>query len=270
VKISVSNIAWSKGISNLSNFLNHIENRGIRGVELALSCFWEEPTEVSISDLRWLKKELEVRAIEVVSLHSLTFTRPDLELFNSRQQRLDLTDYLKNYADIASALDCKNIVFGSPKSRITYGKSREELNDVFLDFIGGIDQSITDLNFNIEPLSKQFCEYLNDFQECVDLLKRVNLQQVFIQLDVRTVIETGESISRIFENASYIRHVHAGNPGLRIPGAPHREVHAAIKDGLTKMDYQGFVTAEVISQDKIPEEDYLNRIIDSMMDLYDK
>jgi sugar phosphate isomerase/epimerase len=268
MNISVSNIVWSKGARNLINFFDHLETRGIRGVELALSCFWDEPAAVGVQELRWLKNELTVREIEPVSLHSLTFTRPDLELFMGSKQRSELSDYLKIYADIANSLGCKNIVFGSPKSRTTYEKPREELNDIFLDFITGVDQSISNVNFNIEPLSKQFCDYLNDFQECVDLLDGRNLQQIFIQLDVRTVIETGENISEIFENALYIRHTHAGNPGLKIPGTPYRDTHTIIKNGLTNMKYEGFVTAEIASQEGSAESAYLDRVIDSMMDLY--
>ena len=270
MNISVSNIAWSKGGKNLIAFLDHLQARRVGGVELALSCFWDEPAEVGRAELNWLKGELQTREIEPVSLHSLTFTRPDLELFNSQQQRSNLAEYLTIYGDIANTLGCKNIVFGSPKSRATYNKSRAELNDIFLDFISTIDQSITDVNFNIEPLSTLFCEYLNDFQECVDLMQGNNLKNIFIQIDARNVIETGESIPGIFVNASYIRHAHAGNPGLTIPGAPHQATHAAIRDGLVDIGYEGFVTAEVASQDKVSERDYLDEIIQSMMDLYGK
>ena len=270
MNISVSNIAWSKGKDNLIAFLDHLQVRRVRGVELALSCFWDEPAEVGSTELNWLKSELQAREIEPVSLHSLTFTRPDLELFNSRQQRSNLADYLTIYGDIANTLECKNIVFGSPKSRVTHEKSRAELNDIFLDFISTIDQSIADVNFNIEPLSTLFCEYLNDFQECVDLLQGSNLKNIFIQLDVRTVIETGESIQGIFANELYIRHAHAGNPRLTIPGVPYRETHTAVREGLVSIGYEGFVTAEVASQDRVPESEYLDEIIKSMMDLYGK
>ena len=268
VNVSVSNIIWKKGVRHLTSFLDLLESREIRGVELALSCFWDEPTEANKTEVKWLKNELAARAIEPVSLHSLTFSRPDLEIFNSKKQRSELRDYIVSYCDIANKLGCKNIVFGSPKSRVTYGKCRNELNHIFLDFICEIDRAISDVNFNIEPLSRQFCEYLNNFQNCVDLLDGQNFRKIFIQLDARTVIESNESVAGIFQNSEYIRHVHASNPGLKVPGEPYSEIHAAIKHGLDQMGYQGYVTAEVIADDKLPDSQYLEVVIDSMMGLY--
>ena len=94
MNISVSNIAWSKGINNLTSFLNQLEQRKVKGVELALSCFWEEPIEVDNSELFWLRNELKARDLKLVSLHSLTYTRPDLEVFYSSEKRASLLNYL--------------------------------------------------------------------------------------------------------------------------------------------------------------------------------
>ena len=268
MNISVSNIIWKKGVRHLASFLDSLEYREIRGVELALSCFWDEPTEVNKIEVKWLKNELAARAIEPVSLHSLTFSRPDLEIFNSEKQRSELRDYIVSYCDIANKLGCKNIVFGSPKSRATHGKCRNELNHIFLDFICDIDRAISDVNLNIEPLSEQFCEYLNNFQDCVDLLDGQNFRNIFIQLDARTVIESNECVAEIFQNSNHIRHVHASNPGLTVPGEPHSEIHAAIKHCLDQMGYQGYVTAEVIADNKLPDCQHLGLVIDSMMGLY--
>ena len=268
MNVSISNIIWRKGVRNLASFLDLLKHREIRGVELALSCFWDEPTEVNKTEVKWLKNELAARAIEPVSLHSLTFTRPDLELFNSAKQRSELRDYIVSYCDLANKLGCKNIVFGSPKSRVTYGKSRDELNHIFLDFICDIDRAISDLNFNIEPLSEQFCEYLNNFQDCVDLLDGQNFRNIFIQLDARTVIETNENLAGIFQNSEHIRHVHASNPGLTVPGKPHSEIHTAIQHYLDHMKYEGYVTAEVNADNKLPDGQHLELVIDSMKGLY--
>lgn len=268
MNVAVSNIIWRKGVRNLTTFLDSLQDMGVRGVELALSCFWDEPVEVSVTELKWLKKELEMRALEPVSLHSLTFTRPDLELFKTKKKRSELADYLIAYCDIANVLGCKNVVFGSPKSRVTYGKSRDELNSIFLEFISRIDKSSADVNFNIEPLSDQFCGYLNSFQECVDLVDSEDFRKIFIQLDARTVIETGERIAGIFKNSKYIRHAHASNPGLTVPGKPYSEAHVSIKQHLVQIGYTGYVTAEVAAHNQLSGSQNLKIVVDSMMSLY--
>ncbi len=270
MNISVSNIAWSKGINNLTSFFNQLEQRKVKGVELALSCFWEEPIEVDNSELFWLRNELKARDLKLVSLHSLTYTRPDLEVFYSSEKRASLLGYLKAYRDIAYDLGCKNLVFGSPKSRVTYGKNKSELDDIFFNFLCEIEQLMDGLNFNIEPLSKNFCEYLNSFEECLNLLNKQEFQKIFIQLDVRTIIETKEKLEKIFSNFHFIKHVHAGNPGLKIPGKPYQDIHQKIRSKLLDSKYSGYISAEVASQDKVSNEEFINQIIDSMVDLYGK
>ena len=81
MKISISNIIWQKGKKNLPVFFAALADRGVDAVELALSCFWEEPLDVDRNEILWLKNELAAYQIKLVSLHSLTYTRPELELF---------------------------------------------------------------------------------------------------------------------------------------------------------------------------------------------
>ena len=71
------------------------------------------------------------------------------------------------------------------------------------------------------------------------------------------MIETNESLAGIFQNSEHIRHVHASNPGLTVPGKPHSEIHTAIQHYLDHMKYEGYVTAEVIADDKLPDGQYL-------------
>jgi len=203
-----------------------------------------------------------------VSLHSLTYTRPELEIFNTKKKRDDLLEYLVRFCDVAGELKCKNVVFGSPKSRMTYGKEKEELNDVFAEFLVDVDRRISNVYFNIEPLSVEYCGFLNEFSEGVGLLETLGLKQVFVQLDVRTVIENNEKVNEIFKYQSFIKHVHVSNPGLRVPGVPYRKTHDLVRLGLRKMGYEGFITAEVVAQTGVAKEELLDKIIDSMRTLY--
>ena len=79
--ISISNIIWEKGKSNIVSFFEKLYISKIRNVELALNCIWEEPTKISNHDLYDLLILLKNYNLNVVSLHSLTYTRPDLMLF---------------------------------------------------------------------------------------------------------------------------------------------------------------------------------------------
>jgi sugar phosphate isomerase/epimerase len=268
MKISVSNIIWKKGKENLPSFFSALSKHNINGVELALSCFFEEPTDVSLNELKWLKELLNQYNLELVSLHSLTYTRPELELFLSKKNRDELIDYLCKYIDIANTLGCENIVFGSPKSRKTYEKDNEQLNNIFIDTLSKIDSYSDNVNFNIEPLSTEYCNYLNTFMEGVELIKNHEFNNIFIQLDVRSVIESNENIVDIFSHFKYIKHVHTGNPGMKIPGDPYKKIHNLVMSNLKSFKYNGYITAEVVMKNNNSVDNYLKKTVKSMRKFY--
>jgi sugar phosphate isomerase/epimerase len=268
MKIAISNILWEKGKNQLSSFFAALAERGVSGVELALNCFWEEPLDVGSGEISWLKKELVTYQLKLVSLHSLTFTRPELELFAGAEIRGELTAYIKRYCELARELECGNLVFGSPKSRCPHGCGKVELDRIFLSVLLDIDAVATGLFFNIEPLSKNFCDYFNSYMEGVALLDGSGLRNIFIQLDIRSVIESNEHIDEIFNNSHYIRHTHTGNPGMTLPGYPFLNYHKSVSDALKRMDYHGYVTAEVLNKTGEQSLVYLDRVVESMRSLY--
>ena len=269
MKIAISNILWKKGKQHIPSFFSALSNHGIDGVELALSCFWEEPTEISNDDLRWLRMMLSDYQLKLVSLHSLTYSRPDLELFSDYRTRTDLVNYLKKYCELARELDCQNIVFGSPKCRVTYGKSREELDKIFLDVLHQIDKNADGIFFNIEPLAKEYCDYLNSYMESASLIRNENFRNIFIQLDVRSIIESKENIDDIFQNCGYIKHVHVGNPRLKLPASPFIKFHRSVSKELINIGYDGYVTAEVLNHNDEIMHNYLDKTVYIMRELYD-
>jgi len=268
MKIAVSNILWKKGKQYIPEFFSALSNHGIDGVELALSCFWEEPTEISNEDIKWLKLMLSSYQLKLVSLHSLTYSRPDLELFGGHRKRKDLIDYLKKYCELANNLDCQNIVFGSPKSRTTYGLNRDELDKIFIDVLYEIDKNANSIFFNIEPLAKNYCNYLNSYMESALLIGNENFKNIFIQLDVRSIIESREGIDDIFQNYRHIKHVHAGNPSLKLPGSPFVKIHKSISKKLTSLGYDGYITAEVLNHNEENMQKYLDKTVHIMRELY--
>lgn len=267
--ISLSNIIWPKGRENLSSFLNSLEDNGVKKVELALSCFWREPIDVSLAQVNELLSELEKKCIKVVSLHSLTYTRPDLEVFNSSHSRKKLINYIKRYFLIARKLKCKNLVFGSPGSRKCYNKSKQELDKIFFDFLVELNEHASGLAFNIEPLAKESCEYLNSFMEAVEIIDGKNLKNIFIQLDIRSIIESNEDIYEILDYSQFINHVHTGNPGLDVPGKEWLDRHQKIAMAMKARGYKGSVTAEVLNLRNEEPGRFMSKVVDVMRCLYE-
>ena len=72
MKLSVSNIAWKD--CDFFNYAKLIKNNDCDGVEIAPSCIWKEPAEVSKKEILSLLENLKKIGLEIVGLHSLLFT----------------------------------------------------------------------------------------------------------------------------------------------------------------------------------------------------
>ncbi|XDD45055.1 sugar phosphate isomerase/epimerase family protein [Leptospira sp. WS39.C2] len=268
MKLSISNILWTKGEDQFPNFLKHCATIGFSGVELALSCFWEEPTHATKKQIQNLKEQIDFFQLEISALHSLTFTREDLELFGPAIKRYELLEYSKRYIEIAEELNCQNIVFGSPKSRKMNGKSKAECDDIFLDFLRDIDIVSANTYVNIEPLNVSTCDYLNTFDDILILLKKETFKNIKIQLDVRTFIENVEALEILDLNFQYVHHCQVSDPGLNLPSSEFSEYHAKTSEILKKNGYSGFVAGEILNRDRLDDKLFLKSAYDSLIQYY--
>ena len=177
-------------------------------------------------------------------------------------------EYLGGYVELARKLNCPNLVFGSPKSRKVYGQNREELDRIYRIFLKEIDTLCDQVAFNIEPLSNNYCDYLHSYKEAVYVLKGQNYKNIKIQLDIRSILETNEDIDEIMQQFEYVHHVHTGNPGMDIPGGKWRKKHLEIAKHLHKINYSGYVTAEILNSQGVDPHIFLARTTNSMRDIY--
>lgn len=268
MKLSISNIIWEKGKNKFEYFIKEIKKNDVHNIELSLNSIFEEPSKMSKQNLRWLKTLLQSYDISISALHSLTYTRPDLELFNTVSQREALIDYMKFYFDIAQELHTNNLVYGSPKTRYLHNFNKTEADNIFLDFLYRIDELSLGINFNIEPLPKSYCEYLNTFLNAVKLLEMNKYENIFIQLDVRSIIESEEKINEIFIYNTYIKHVHIGEPKLTMSADKYNEVHSLVYKKLADMRYSGYLGIEVLNQEGYDFEKYLESTIKKVRTFY--
>ncbi len=270
MNISISNIIWEKGKDNFEAFLKVVSECNIKAVELSLNSIFEEPLLITEEEIVWLIKLFDKYKISVSALHSLTYTRPDLEIFGRKEKREDLVKYIFHYIDIAKRLNTKNLVYGSPKSRKIYDLTLFEANNIFLEFLQNIDNYCKDINFNIEPLPKDYCEYLNTFEESVSLIKNRNFKNIFVQLDVRSIIENRENIDVIFQNSSFIKHVHIGEPNLTmLENSEYSNIHKSIFEKLLSIGYRGFLSIEVINHNEKNYKEYTETIIKRVIKHYE-
>ncbi len=124
VKLSVSNIAW--GREDVPSFLELLSETGCHGMELSASLFWDCPENVGAEEGEALKRMVKAYGLELSAMHSLTYTRPDLSFFGSREGRLALEDYIVAMGRLAGILGIPAMILGSARSRRVGNRNRED------------------------------------------------------------------------------------------------------------------------------------------------
>ena len=114
MNISVSNIAWYQDPKKLKDFLEFIGGLDCKGVELAPSAVWSEPTYSSNQDRNNLKKNIKANNLTFLGFHSLLYSKPNLKLFESSLLRKETKNYLFDLINLCSDLEGRNLVYGSP------------------------------------------------------------------------------------------------------------------------------------------------------------
>lgn len=268
MKLSISNIIWAKGRESFPGFLDAASESAVEGVELALNAIFDEPAALADSEVVVLHREISKRGLSVSALHSLTFTRPELELFGAPNRREALLDYLLQYARIARLLKCRHLVFGSPSARRTHGLPRSECNDIFLSFLDRLSKRLGDISFNIEPLPAATCEYLHTLQDAKDLVIASSLKNIGIQLDLRACIENDEGAEQIRSALPFITHCQVSDPGLTLLTGTYSKKHILYSSLLHDARYSGFVAGEMLAPEEVSGKVALQKAVASMRAFY--
>ena len=130
--LAVSNIAWAPHEDEAIAAV--LRREGVAGVELAPTKWREQPLEARVEEIAEYRRTWEDRGLRIVSLQSLLFGRPELQLFGSAAIRAALADYLRRVIDFGAELGAHALVFGSPKNRLRGSLSIGEANDIAIPF----------------------------------------------------------------------------------------------------------------------------------------
>jgi D-psicose/D-tagatose/L-ribulose 3-epimerase len=245
VKLAVSNIAWDN--SELETHLELLESLGCQGVEIAPSIVWREPVDSSVEERRKFRSIVESYGLEVVGIHALLYSRPDLILFGSKENRQETLNYIKQLSKVWSDLGGRIMVFGSPRNRARNQKNLEECFSIATDFFYSLalEAAERDVIICIEPLGKDVADFITSSSDGLALVKRVDHPNFGLHLDIKSMISSGEVFEQAFSKCSdVLQHVHVGDPGLAPPGHTGFK-HAIIGDSLRRSGYDKYVSIEM-------------------------
>jgi D-psicose/D-tagatose/L-ribulose 3-epimerase len=245
VKLAVSNIAWDADADDAAAAL--LVREGARGVELAPTKWRAAPFDAPAADVAELRARWEDRGLPIVSLQSLLFGRPDLQLLAGDAERLALLDHLRKVADFAAAVGARALVFGSPKNRVRGERPLEESMHIARDAFRTLAPHARDRGvvFCIEANPPPYgCDFITQTSEAVELCQLADDSSIRVNADLGGMILAGEDPAGAIANAApYVAHVHASEPHLAQLStiAAHERAASALAQG----GYSGWISIEM-------------------------
>ncbi|HEY4130882.1 MAG TPA: sugar phosphate isomerase/epimerase family protein, partial [Gemmatimonadaceae bacterium] len=242
---AVSSIAWAPEEDPAIATL--LRARGVQGVELAPTKWRTDPFHAPAKDVAALRRWWEDRGFSIVSLQSLLFEHPELQLFGSDASRSALASFLKDVLDFAHAVGAGAVVFGSPKNRLRGALSNVEAMAIAESFLRALGDYARDsgVAFCVEANPPGYgCDFVTTTAEAVELVRRVNHPGICVNGDLGGMTMAGEDPRSSIEAArGLIGHFHASEPNLAEIVAVSD--HARAAEGLATIGYDRWVSIEM-------------------------
>ena len=268
MSLCISSLAWN--INNKIDIYSFFNKNDIKYIEIVPSKISKLGILDNYNNYIKLKKEWEDFGLKAVSMQSLHYNIDNSFLFGSKLQRENFFNYTLKAMEMASILEINHIVFGSPKLRIIPNDmSMDESNEISHDFFNRISIEACKHNvvIGLEPNSKEYgTNFLTNTLETYNFIKKINLKNIKLNLDLSTIILEKENISDSVHyagNLNYNFHSHISIPFLK---NNYLQYEYYIKDyliNLYKSTVNHYSIETVINTDDTLENiDIINNIIE--------
>ncbi len=245
MKLAFSNIAWD--INDDSRILEYLSQKGFTGLEIApTKLFGSDPYSCTEEAVEYNRKIQDKYGISICSMQSLWYGVTG-NIFASDEERERLRDYTFRAIDFASAIGCRNLVFGNPKARNKNGSTDDmQVAEFFARIADYAYQKGTCIALEANP-PIYGTDFINTTSEAFAYCKALSDSHLKVNVDLGTIIHNGETLSLIKENIHLVNHIHISEPYLKKITA--RDLHRE----LTQLQFDGFVSVEMAQPDSISD-----------------
>lgn len=224
-----------------------IAELGYDGIELGV----REPAKLDVANVKRIlaQHKLAVPAIgtgQAFVEEHLSFTDPDPAI------RAQAIERVKTHNTLAAQFNAL-VIIGLIRGKVHAGVTREQVRPWLVDAmrIVASDAKQKGVRLAIEPINRYETDLLNTAPEALGLIEELGMDNVGVLFDTfhanieEARIETGVRLCgvRLF-------HVHLADSNRWYPGAGHINF-ALIVETLRKMDYTGWVSAEILPKPSI-------------------
>jgi len=253
MRLAISNIAWAG--EEFWRYAAGVKQLGCAGLELAASLLWPEPVTSPRPERLEFRKRMADLGLELVGLHALLFTRPDLKIFAGERERQASIDYLKASCELCGDLGGRALVFGSPRNRQRGAVPLDEALQRGADFFRQIAEAAAQHHILvlIEPLASE-TDFVCSSADALRLIHLVNHPGFQLLLDAKALVDAAEDLAAVFRQCrNYLKHFHASEANLAPPGSTGID-HELFARQLKSNHYPGFVSIEMRNKFGPPEE----------------
>lgn len=250
MKLAISNLAWDSSHEAAAGVL--MQSHGVTGVEIAPTKVWDEPLAASDSEIESYVEFWRGFGIQIVSLQSLLFNKPDLQLFLSDESRSEMRRYLEGIIELASKLGAQILVFGSPKNRTRGEVGSATAEKIAIPFFRAIGDYARDcgVTFCIEPNPVQYgCDWITTSTQGMRLVQSVGSQGFGLHLDAAAMTLSKENPATAIPRAiNALRHFHISEPNLKPVGSSPNPAsdHQSFAESLKATRYNGWMSIEML------------------------
>lgn len=250
MNLSVSNIAWTK--ADDENIYKNMSKYRFSFLEIAPSeiAGSEAYTKEGIKKSKdYLNYVFEKYGICICSMQSILYGI-SYRLFYDDREREKLFEELKKAVFYASSINCKNLVFGSPKNRVI--KDKISQYDIAVQFFKKIADYArkNEVCISMEANPKIYnTNFINTTKEAKKLVDDVNSSSFKINYDLGTVIYNEEDINYLNKIIQDVNHIHISEPFLE--NIEKRKIHKELYEILRNTNYNKCVSIEMKKSDGI-------------------
>jgi len=220
--------------------IKKIKNLGYDGVELAV----RDPKLLNVSELHKLitENDIPVPALgtgQAYGEEGLSFTCPDENIRRKAIERI------KTHISLAKKLNAL-VIIGLVRGKTDKQVKHDQIESWLIEALQESATADDTVKLAIEPINRYETDLINTVSEGLNILEKVNKNNVGLLLDTFHMnIEEPSIYESIRKARNHIFHFHVADSNRWYPGAGHIEFKK-ILEVLVKIGYKGFVSAEIL------------------------
>lgn len=215
MKTSISNLAWNHQSTN--ELLPKLKSIGVQGVEIAPTAIWPDFSSLEVSKVSELSKIVIEEGLSVSGIQSLSFGRPELQVFDNSTWTA-FREHLKKMFEVGAQLNASVAVFGSPKNRVKGELNELETCRLAVDFFGSLIPDLIENNIKLtlEPNAIAYgADFLTNYEQVVDLSLEINSPWILPQIDTGCMWMSKDDVEASF-SSHQPGHIHLSLPNLEV------------------------------------------------------